>query len=120
MSYKHKRSSVAGKAPTSGDFEDGEIIVNTADGRAFVQAGGAVKTLINNDDLASAVSGKLDKTGGTMTGRLALNDAPADPMHAANKQYVDTGLANKVSNSRLTISTAAPSGGVDGDIWFKV
>ena len=41
--------------------------------------------------------------------------APTDPAHAATKAYVDaTGI-------RLaTISTLAPSGGLDGDVWYQV
>lgn len=39
------------------------------------------------------LSGKLDKTGGTLTGTLALNDDPATDMQAANKRYVDSKVA---------------------------
>lgn len=35
------------------------------------------------------VSGKLDKSGGTMTGALTLKGDPTDNLHAATKQYVD-------------------------------
>jgi len=48
--YKHKRSATAGKTPVAGDFADGEILVNTADGRAFVRKGAGVATLPNVDD----------------------------------------------------------------------
>lgn len=34
-------------------------------------------------------AGKLDKTGGTLTGLLTLNGAPTASLHAATKQYVD-------------------------------
>lgn len=52
MAYKHKRSSVAGKVPVPADFKDGEILVNTADGRAFINTPGGVKTLPNTGDIS--------------------------------------------------------------------
>lgn len=38
--------------------------------------------------LAATVAGKLDKSGGTMTGPLILSGAPEEPLQAATKQYV--------------------------------
>ena len=38
------------------------------------------------------VSGKLDKSGGTMTGDLFLNEDPAEDMQAVTKQYVDNSI----------------------------
>jgi len=35
------------------------------------------------------ISGKLDKSGGTMTGALTLPADPTNNLHAATKQYVD-------------------------------
>lgn len=35
------------------------------------------------------ISGKLDKSGGTMTGALTLSGDPTSNLHAATKQYVD-------------------------------
>lgn len=59
--YGHKRSSVAGKVPVAGDFaKPGQILVNTADGRAFINATGGVKTLPNTDDVG-ALSGFRNK-----------------------------------------------------------
>lgn len=34
-------------------------------------------------------AGKLDKSGGTMTGKLTLDGAPTSDLHAATKKYVD-------------------------------
>lgn len=39
------------------------------------------------------VDAKLSLSGGTMTGALTLNGAPASANHAATKTYVDTGVA---------------------------
>lgn len=52
MSYKHKRSDVPGKVPVAADFKDGEILVNTADGRAFINTPGGVETLPNKNDVS--------------------------------------------------------------------
>lgn len=96
--YKHKRSTVAGKAPGAADFEAGEILVNVADGRAFVRKGAAVATLPNTDD---------------NNARYVRVDTASQGLSSAQK-------GNVRANLGITISTADPSGGVDGDIWFKV
>lgn len=40
------------------------------------------------------ISGKLDKSGGTMTGALTLSGAPTNNLHAATKKYVDDYLGD--------------------------
>ena len=58
---------------------------------------------VNTSDLANDsgfltehqdISGKLDKSGGTMTGPLTLNGAPVSALHAATKKYVDDAIAD--------------------------
>ena len=34
---RHKRSSTAGAVPTAGQLQDGELAINTADGKAFMK-----------------------------------------------------------------------------------
>lgn len=41
------------------------------------------------------ISGKLDKSGGTMTGLLTLSGAPTSNLHAATKKYVDDQASSK-------------------------
>lgn len=48
--------------------------------------------LVGDTTSSSAISGKLDKSGGTMTGALVLDADPATALEAATKQYVDTML----------------------------
>jgi len=48
--------------------------------------------LVGDTTSSSAISGKLDKSGGTMTGTLVLAADPTSALHAATKQYVDTML----------------------------
>jgi hypothetical protein len=40
----------------------------------------------------TAIDGKLDKAGGTMTGFITLHADPTSALHAASKQYADTML----------------------------
>lgn len=56
-----------------------------------------------SSDVATAISGKLDKSGGTMTGALTLSGAPTQNLHAATKKYVDDGLSGK--QATLTFDT---------------
>ncbi|MDR1071327.1 MAG: hypothetical protein LBL21_01645 [Rickettsiales bacterium] len=43
------------------------------------------------------VSGKLDKSGGTMTGALTLSADPSANLQAATKQYVDSQVGSILS-----------------------
>lgn len=45
------------------------------------------------------ISGKLDKSGGTMTGTLTLSGAPTANLHAATKKYVDDAIATSESGA---------------------
>lgn len=54
-------------------------------------SGGVSAAVAGTDYIASHqdISGKLDKSGGTMTGALTLSGAPTSNLHAATKKYVD-------------------------------
>ena len=47
-------------------------------------------------NLTTDLAGKLDKSGGTMTGALTLVGAPVADLQPATRLYVDTGLAGKL------------------------
>jgi hypothetical protein len=47
--------------------------------------------------VALDVSGKLDKSGGVMTGALTLSADPTANLQAATKQYVDSQVGNILS-----------------------
>jgi hypothetical protein len=49
--------------------------------------------LVGDDASSTAIDGKLDKTGGTMTGFITLHADPTSALHAAPKQYVDARVA---------------------------
>lgn len=48
--------------------------------------------LVGDTSSSAAISGKLDKTGGTMSGFIFLHADPTSALHAATKQYADTKL----------------------------
>ena len=75
---KLKKSSVVGKSPTDSDLIYGELAINYADGRLYYKSSSnVIKNFIDSDLVDSAVasrlSGKLDTTGGTLTGPLSMS-----------------------------------------------
>lgn len=44
-------------------------------------------------DVSTAIAGKLDKSGGTMTGVLTLSGAPTSDLEASTKKYVDDSIS---------------------------
>ena len=70
-----------------------------ASGRMKAAAPSASDDVARKSETDALSSGKLDKSGGTMTGALTLNDNPTSALHAAPKQYVDL-LAVGVSSCR--------------------
>jgi len=58
-----------------------------------------------------------------VTGLQSALNGKAATSHShtiANVTGLQTSLDSKVNNSRITIAASDPSGGVDGDLWFKV
>jgi len=76
--------------------------------------------------ITNSIGTKLALAGGTLTGDLTLANNPTANLHAATKSYVDSEVAGATSSQgsngfgTRTISTAAPSGGANGDIWYRV
>lgn len=56
--------------------------------------------------LSTGLSGKLDLTGGTLTGPLVLNGAPASANQASNKQYVDDKVSTHSLDESLHMTSA--------------
>jgi putative sterol carrier protein len=63
--------------------------------------------LVGDTTLSSSLSGKLDKTGGTMTGALILAADPTVALGAATKQYADTMLPKAGGTMTGAITLAA-------------
>lgn len=81
--------------------------------------------------IKTLLGGKMDKSGGTMTGKITLDGAPTADLHAATKKYVDDSMAgagvgdmlkstydkdgdgivdNAAKVNNLTVLTAVPTG----------
>lgn len=73
-------SKINGTPSTAGA---GQFLIYNANGKF---------DLVGDTTSSSAISGKLDKTGGTMTGFITLHADPTSALHAASKQYADTKL----------------------------
>jgi hypothetical protein len=72
---KVKRSSVAGKVPTTGDLELGEIAVNTYDGKMYMEKNNGTASVVQIGDVvgaASSTDNALVRFDGT-TGKLIQN-----------------------------------------------
>lgn len=72
---KVKRSSVAGKVPTTGDLELGEIAINTFDGKMYFEKNNGTASVVQVGDVvgaASATDNALVRFDGT-TGKLIQN-----------------------------------------------
>lgn len=108
-----------GAAITSGIIDDGDLAVFLYNGSQYhlvaidrnVESqpkitasgllkgdgsGGVTAAVAGTDYIASHqdIGGKLDKSGGTMTGALTLSGAPSSDLHAATKKYVDDYLGD--------------------------
>lgn len=68
--------------------------------------------LVGDSTSSTAIDGKLDKTGGTMSGFIVLHADPDAAMKAATKQYVDARVAKAgdTMTGALTLSGAPSSG----------
>lgn len=118
-------------------------LIKAAIQTTFPSVAGAVTashTLINGFDgrITAVEGGALYKTGGTLTGPINMGSqaltnlaAPVNPNDAARKTDVDTATAGLASGKTqrvfqgatdvsyaVTVSTAAPTGGNDGDVWY--
>lgn len=65
-----------------------------------------------SSDVSTAIAGKLDISGGTMTGALTLSGAPTSDLEASTKKYVDdsisgvgSGLPSQSGNSGKFLTT---------------
>ena len=78
---------------------------------ATVTANLAAEIVTRTSEVATLTSGKLNLSGGTMTGVLTLNGAPVSNLHAATKLYVDSATAGlaPLASPTLTGSPTAPT-----------
>lgn len=71
--------------------------------------GGVTAAVAGTDYIASHqdISGKVDKSGDTMTGALTLSGAPTNNLHAATKKYVDDNKGSKTTVTTATLAAAS-------------
>lgn len=82
-------------------------------GQYLIHKGSGVYDLVGDTTSSSAITGKLDKAGGTMTGFITLHADPTSALHAATKQYADTMLPKAGGTMTGNIVLAgAPSTGL--------
>jgi len=81
-------------------------------GQFLIRNGNGKWDLVGDTTSSSAISGKLDKTGGTMTGFITLHADPTSALHAVTKQYADLMLLKSggTMTGLLTLSGAPTTG----------
>jgi len=124
-----KRSSTASNVPTAGEVEVGELAINTADKKLFSKHGSTVITLFDGvyAPLASPnFSGTATFAAITTSGVLNLGHASDTTIarNAAGKVEIENKpiikhTSTSYESGEVTFSTSAPSGGSNGDIWFR-
>lgn len=72
-----------------------------SDGSGFVSASSVTATELGyvagvTSSIQDQLDGKLNLSGGTMTGFLTLSADPTNALHAATKQYVDAAITNGI------------------------
>lgn len=125
---KLKKSSVVGKSPADSDLTYGEIAINYADGRLYYKSSSnVIKNFIDSDLVDSAVvsrlSGKLDLTGGTLSGSLNMGTnrivslgSPLDGADAATKTYVDNAVEAGIEGIAPATFPTGDYGSVDSAV----
>jgi hypothetical protein len=88
-------------------------------GQSIIYNGATTKwDLVGDTTSATAINGKLDKAGGTMTGLVTLSADPSSALHAATKQYVDS--AGTALTSGYTAADSALSSTLTSSIAGKL
>ena len=140
MGIKLKRSAVAGKAPLPADLELGELAVNTHDGKLYLKQDSGTPAIVEIGPVRSVAG----QTGAVTLSKTDVGLAQVDNTSDADKPIstaTQTALDGKATSSHThpasqivdlasqttlkwlgaayTVSTAAPTGGTDGDFWFE-
>lgn len=78
-----------------------------------------VQLNFNFDEIETAFENTLSLDGSTPNAMQADFDLNGNNIINAGNIFIDGGTT-MISSPNITISTDAPSGGVDGDIWVKI
>lgn len=71
-------------------------------------------------DLSNAINGKLDRSGGIMTGTLTLAGPPSGNNDAATKAYVDSAVASAGHLKREIVQTLPAAGNADANTIYMM
>lgn len=119
QNIKLKRSSVAGKVPTTSQLEAGEIAINTADGKLYFERDDStIQTIVTTN---AVVTGSLNINGSVtatnFTGSLLGNASTAtlatsatSASHAATASYVNILRQDVTITGSLTVGATAVGG----------
>lgn len=83
--------------------------------------GGVTAAVEGTDYIASHqdISGKVNKSGDTMTGKLTLDGAPTQNLHAATKKYVDDSIPSVPSAYTSTPEMDGTGAAGSSNAWAK-
>jgi hypothetical protein len=110
MALKMKRSSVAGKLPTTTQLELGELAVNTYDGRLFLKKDDGTEVIVEIVNSGRLISAGTGLTGG---GSLAANRTLAADIASQAEAEAGTVTTKLMTPERVAqaIAALASSGG---------
>jgi len=108
-----KRSAVAGKVPTTGDLQLGELAINTFDGKLYTKKDNGAASIV---EIGAPVASETT-AGNAEIATQAETDAGSDDARIVTPLK----LAGRLISVQKTITSgvAPPSGGADGDIYFQ-
>lgn len=116
MTLKHKRSSVAGKVPTTTDIELGQIALNTYDGKAFMKKNvSGVESVVEiggggSRNVGDIVFGTTAPSGGTWLEAGKYYSKASYPTLAANLGDIpDVGTIPKFPTVRTGVAFVGPT-----------
>jgi hypothetical protein len=90
---KHKTTAVAGRVPATTDLVEGEILINSRDGRMFIKKNDGTTQSIVIFDPASY----MPKSGGTVNSNLAVNSLSLAGLLQINTSSAPSGQSRGIS-----------------------
>lgn len=131
-----KRSTTAGVVPETAQLVEGELAINLADETLYSKKASGVFQVkspvadggVSYAKLSTDARNSINTQVADYLGSIATQEANSVTITGGSVTGVTlaaTGTLNSIAlgtngSGTKTISTSAPSGGSDGDIWYKV